>query len=350
MKSGNKIWSTVVDYFLILGAIVGVGFASGKEISVFFFDYGGTSLIGLLSFGLLYIYLFLIIQYISKKLKTNTYNEFNKKLFGKLCKVSNFVMLINFSITSAGMISGAEYLFSTFFNIGYKIPAIVLSVVTFILLLGGIDKIKIVANIIVPAMIVVIVINSIGNTTPQNVHFEIVAKNNFMAVYYGLLFGVNNFVAAMPVLFETKLKTKGKLSVIFTICFIIFLNILLLSTSTYTTDMPMFELSKYISPAFYYIYFATLILALFSTLMICSYNMQNIISNNKKSIFVSIIVVLINLILSNLGYAFIVKYLYVVSAIISGVYVVVLVVLMIINLIKFKIKKEKSNDENNLQI
>ena len=38
MRSGNKIWSTMVDYFLILGAIIGVGFASGKEICVFFFD------------------------------------------------------------------------------------------------------------------------------------------------------------------------------------------------------------------------------------------------------------------------------------------------------------------------
>ena len=32
MKGGVKLWSTVVDYFLILGAIIGVGFASGKEI------------------------------------------------------------------------------------------------------------------------------------------------------------------------------------------------------------------------------------------------------------------------------------------------------------------------------
>ena len=42
MKGGNKLWSTVVDYFLILGAIIGVGFASGKEICVFFFDYQGS--------------------------------------------------------------------------------------------------------------------------------------------------------------------------------------------------------------------------------------------------------------------------------------------------------------------
>ena len=142
MKSGYKLWSTVVDYFLILGAIIGVGFASGKEICVFFFDFGGASLIGLFAFGLLYIYLFFVIQHISNKLKINSYDKFNAKMFGKLYKITNVVMLINFVITSAGMLAGADYLFETFFDFGYKIPSIILSVITFVLLIGGIEKIK----------------------------------------------------------------------------------------------------------------------------------------------------------------------------------------------------------------
>ena len=81
MKGGFKLWSTIVDYFLILGAIIGVGFASGKEISVFFFDFGAFSILGLIAFGLLYIYLFFIIQHINKKLELNSYNEFNTKIF-----------------------------------------------------------------------------------------------------------------------------------------------------------------------------------------------------------------------------------------------------------------------------
>ena len=89
MKSGNKLWSTVVDYFLILGAIIGVGFASGKEICVFFFDFGGASLVGLVAFGLLYIYLFFVIQHISHKLNINSYDKFNSEIFGNLCKISS---------------------------------------------------------------------------------------------------------------------------------------------------------------------------------------------------------------------------------------------------------------------
>ena len=243
MKGGFKLWSTIVDYFLILGAIVGVGFASGKEICVFFFDFGGASLIGLISFGLLYVYLFLIIQYISHKLKVNSYTQFNAIIFGNLCKITNIIMLINFIITGAGMLAGADYLFQTFFNIKYRIPSIVLSILTFAILIGGIKKIKSIANIIVPIMLAVIVINSIKNITPENVHLEITVKNGAMAVYYGLLFGVNNFVAAMPMLFETKLKRKGKLFVIITICFVILINILVLSGNNFTTSMPMFELS-----------------------------------------------------------------------------------------------------------
>lgn len=341
MKGGFKIWSTIVDYFLILGAIVGVGFASGKEICVFFFNFNGASLIGILAFGLLYIYLFFVIQHISHKLKINSYDKFNAEIFGKLCKITNVVMLINFLITSAGMLAGAEYLFEKFLGISYKLPTLTLTVLTFLLLIGGINKIKTVANIIVPLMIAVIVINSIANITPQNVHFELTIQNGVMAVYYGLLFGVNNFVAAMPMLFETKLKTKGKTVVILTICLIILLNILVFASSNFTTSMPMLELSSNVNVWFYYVYFITLIMALFSTLIICSYNANKIISKGRKSLFSIMCVVLANIIISNLGYDIIVQYLYVISGIISGIYVIVLIFLMIFKLINLKINKNR---------
>jgi uncharacterized membrane protein YkvI len=342
MKGGNKLWSTVVDYFLILGAIIGVGFASGKEIYVFFFDFGAASIIGLIAFGLLYIYLFFIIQHINKKLKIKSYNEFNAKIFGSFCKLTKIVLIVNFAITSAGMLAGANYLFAKFFGVNYAIPSLILSVICFMLLLGGINKIRVVANVIIPVMIAVIIINSIGNITPQNVNLDITMQNGAMAIYYGLLFGVNNFVAALPVLFETKLKTKGKLAVILTICVIILLNILVFASNNFSTDMPMFELSSNVSASFYYIYFITLILALFSTLVICSYNMQNLLVK-KKSVISAILVVLVNLLLSTFGYAFIVKYLYVLSGIISGFYVIFLVVMMLIKLVNINKFKEKNN-------
>lgn len=348
MKGGFKLWSTIVDYFLILGAIIGVGFASGKEIYVFFFSFDGASIVGLLSFGLLYIYLFFVIQHISNKLKINSYNKFNAVMFGKLCKFTNIVMLINFVITSAGMLAGADYLFETFFNVRYRIPSIILTVLTFILIVGGINKIKTLANIIIPIMLAVIVINSIKNISPQNVHMDITIKNGMMAIYYGLLFGVNNFVAAMPMIFETKLKSKGKLFVILSICLVILLNILVFASNNFSTEMPMFELSSNVGKSFYYVYFVTILMALFSTLVICSHNANTILSKNKKSLFVSALVVIINLIVSNFGYDFIVKYLYVFSGIISGIYVISLIIIMFVYLIKWKNLNKKiiKNNKN----
>ena len=339
MKGGCKLWSTIVDYFLILGAIVGVGFASGKEICVFFFDFKGASILGLLSFFLLYLYLFFVIEHIKHKLSINSYDEFNKAIFGSCCKIINVVLLINFVITSAGMLAGADYLFETFLGIKYRIPSIILSALTLVLLLGGINKIKVISNIIVPLMIAVIVVNSIKNITPENVNLSITNQNHIMAIYYGLLFGVNNFVAAMPMLFETKLKRKEKLFVVITICIIILLNILVFASNNFITDMPMFELSANVNSVFYYVYFSTLVMAIFSALVICSYNSNNIISNNKKSIFSILVVIFLNLIISNLGYNFIVKYLYVISGVISGIFVVVLIVIIAIKSIKIKFKK-----------
>ncbi|MBR1988194.1 MAG: hypothetical protein IKA36_04035, partial [Clostridia bacterium] len=144
MSSGRK-WSTLVDYFLVLSGIVGVGFASGKEICIFFFDFGAYSFIGLVAFAVLYIYLFWLIDYIRLKININSYSEFNKIVFGKFCKITNIAMIVNFVITSALMTSGADYIFLSFIGIGYRVPTIILSIVGFFVLLGGIDKIKIVA-------------------------------------------------------------------------------------------------------------------------------------------------------------------------------------------------------------
>ena len=339
------IWSTVVDYFLMLGAIIGVGFASGKEIYVFFFEFGAMSLLGLLAFGLLYVYLFFVLQHIKNKLKLNSYNEFNGLVFGKMCKLTNIFLILNFAITSAGMLAGADYMFCTFFGLKIKIVSYILSILTFVLLLTGMKGIKFVANLIVPIMLVTIVINSIRNITPQNVNLNIVNQNGLLAVFYGLLFGVNNFIAALPILFETKFKSKGKLFVILSICFVILLNILVLASNHFKTDMPMLEVSANVSSLFYYIYFATMIFALFSTLMVCSFNMYHILVNGRRSVFLASIVVIINAIISNFGYPFIVKYLYVVSGIISGIYVVVLLIAIFVQLIKSKIKS-KNNDKN----
>lgn len=334
---GGRVWSTVVDYFLILSAVIGVGFASGKEISVFFFNFGKISLFSLLCFGLLYVYLFYVVSYVKNKLELHTYNQFNAKIFGGLSKLSTFVMLVNFAITCAGMLAGADYLFETFFGIGFKIPSLVLSVLVLFLLRGGVEKIRMVANFIIPIMIATIVINSIGNINPNNVHFDVCNQSGAVAVFYGLLFGVNNFVAALPVLFEVKIKAKGKLMAIITICVVVLLNILVLASNNFSTDMPMFELSTNISPAFYYIYFATLVMALFSTLMICSYNMQTILCK-QKSWFGAAAIAIFNLTLSQVGYAFIVQYLYVASGMISAVFVLALIVMIVVNLAKFNNK------------
>ncbi|MCQ2564866.1 MAG: hypothetical protein MJ152_03315 [Clostridia bacterium] len=344
MESGKK-WSTVVDYFLILSAIIGVGFASGKEIYVFFFDYGAASLLGLVAFCLLYFYLFFVVNRIKNKLEIKSYNQFNSIVFGVFSKIASLVMFVNFSITSAGMLAGAEYLCGTFFGIGYKIPTIVLAILTFFLLLGGVNKIKLVANFIIPIMIGTIIINSIKNINPSNVNFPIVEGNSHMAILYGILFGVNNFVAALPVFFETNLKGKWHAFVIITIGVIILLNLLVFASNAYETSMPMFELSANVNRAFYYVYFATLLFALFSTLMICTHNMQTLLCGEKRNIFVSVLVVIFVVIISNFGYDFIVKYLYVVSSLISGILVVAMVLLIAIKLLKTR-RKSKFESKN----
>lgn len=353
MRSGEK-WSTIVDYFLILSAIMGVGFASGKEICVFFFDFGKYSVLGLLAFGLLYIYLFLMVDYIKNKLKVKTYDAFNERVMGKFCKVSNILLIVNFLILCAGMLSGADYLFIT--RGANRLPSIVLCILTFITLLSGIKGVRVCANIIIPVLLAVIVLNFVGNLKPNNVSLPEVKTSWVIAVFYGLLYGVNNFLPLLPTLFLCDFKKKGRVFTAVSITAIMLLCVLMFASNTFSTSMPMFELSKNISNKFYIVYFVALVMALFSTLMICSYNAYALICNNRKSVFVAGIVVMAIFSLSNFGYEFVIKYLYVVSAVASGVYVLILTIFVGFYLIRnislvdaIEIKKSFKNYKINIK-
>ena len=88
---------------VIIGALIGAGFASGQEIYSFFYSYGMIGLIGLIiTFVLIGITIYKSLKIICKN-KIDNYDEF-LKIFIKNEKVTNnnifitiFITLVNFS-------------------------------------------------------------------------------------------------------------------------------------------------------------------------------------------------------------------------------------------------------------
>ena len=123
-----KVLNCFKASFVIIGTIIGAGFASGQEIFSFFNVYGKNGLLGIAVSNLLMgIIIYKTYKIVFSK-NINNYNEFIEKIIPKkirkykileqtILNIINIFLLITFYIMAAGF---ASYLFQEF-----KIPKII---------------------------------------------------------------------------------------------------------------------------------------------------------------------------------------------------------------------------------
>ena len=138
--------------FVIIGTIIGAGFASGQEIYTFFNVYGLKGLIGIfISCSLIGLVIYKTLE-ISMKLKSDEYGDFvkliipqkfksNRILIFTINNIINIFLLISFFIMASGF---ASYFFQEFQapKIYGGIIIAVLSLITFFKNINGIIKIN----------------------------------------------------------------------------------------------------------------------------------------------------------------------------------------------------------------
>ena len=168
--------STVV--LVIIGTIIGAGFASGQEIYSFFFKYEFNGLIGIIvaSF-LLTITCFMVFRLINAD-KIESYEEFlkvickttnsnNKNIYLFLKIIVNLFLLISFYI----MIAGFGAYFNQELNITPIFGSILVSILCFIAFKNNIEGVIKVNTILTPILIIAIIylgiINNYTNIPPS---------------------------------------------------------------------------------------------------------------------------------------------------------------------------------------
>lgn len=327
----KKFRDFACDLLFVISAIVGVGFATGREIGNFFLN--GKYIF--LSVGIFVcffaVFCWLIIS-IKNKYNIESVTQFNKVIFGKLDYVLNIFLLILFIVTSSAMLSGCDNIFCKIFDLKLPIFSMFLSIITFFVILGGVKCIKRISNIVMPILIVMIAINVIGNFNIGL--FE--GGGVGLSIVMPLLFCGENCVTLISVLLKTK-SEQNKLSIISSLLLgIIILISLFAINSVKTYDMPLVETSKNLGNVFYLFYIICVVSALFITLQISSYNSLEICSKNKQDKwFIALLIILFNQALSFLGFTFIVKYLYAIVGFLGMIYIG----LIFIRLIVIKLKK-----------
>ena len=252
---------------VIIGSIIGAGFASGQEINSFFYKYGIIGILGLF----ISIFLILLIIYkvflIIKKENINTYKDFleiifeknnkkiinkknkiknNKKIISKKNKIKNNKKIIseknkikinkknNFKINNKNkylnisnitniiinifliisffiMIAGFGAYFKQEYNMSAILGSTILAILCLIIFMNNVEGLLKINKYLIPILIffmIIIGIKNINNLNIVEINNKKIINNFFPSILSGIIYASYNIILLIPVLITLKNKIK----------------------------------------------------------------------------------------------------------------------------------------------
>lgn len=346
---GYKTKAFLQELFLILASIIGMGFASGKEILHFFCYNKLLAGISILIFVILFFFFFGAIKNYQLKHNIKNFNELNSNLFKDSSKYVNYILIIIYTICASSMLAGVDILSRDV--LGVKLPffSVMLTICLYFILIGGVGRIKNLFLKVVPILLILVVLNLSVNSwevvsnkliSSESLPTSLTIKDIAFSLLLPIVFWGGNTILAINSILQLRTNHRAiKWVSSFIFLFLMLLGAMVIVGLNLNSSMPFLNASSNLSHVFYSLYLVGIIVALFSSLVISTHNINIVL--NIKNRFGIILVLSINQAIAFLGFDFIVSYLYTFSGILGLIYCFVL---------WFKIKKtNKTNIKNKKQ-
>lgn len=325
---------------VIIGALIGAGFASGQEIFSFFYVYGKNGIDGILIMSILIgIFIYKSLKIIYKKQVYN-YNDFlnlfikNTKIRNVILWIVNILLLVSFYI----MVAGFGAYFEQEIGINRIIGSIVLNLLCVIVFFSNIKGVLKASNLIVPFLIFFIFFIGIKNIVQIRTIDFYQMKNNWILSM--LIYNSYNFILLMPVLISlkkqiTKEKNIKKVSILVTIIiFILSISIffLLLNANIKeieNQEMPIvYIISNYFNK-YKKIYAFIVLASIFTTAISVGIGfLQNISKNSKSYPQLVLFMCITSLLMSNIGFSKLLNFIYPIFGYIGVLQIVIIFFIM----------------------
>ena len=313
--------------FVIIGTLIGAGFASGQEVYLFFFSYGMKGLIGILISSIIIGVVIYSTFNILNKSKINTYKDFLNILIPKNTKfkiIANFIINIFILITFFIMIAGFGAYFEQEIGINRLVGSLILAIITFIVFMTSIKGVVKVNELIVPILIgfiFIIGIISIKDTHILNLENYVIRTNYTNFALSAVLYSSYNSILLIPVLITLNNYVKNKkqifyisfISAIVTILLsvIIFLLLVRVDVDISKLEMPVVYVVSNMFKILRYIYGVIILGSIFTTAISLGVSfLQNTAKNKKGYTQISIIMCITSVIISKFGFSNLVSLLY----------------------------------------
>lgn len=307
---------------VIIGALIGAGFASGQEIYSFFYSHGPIGFIGIIvTCTLISITIYKSLKIICNN-QIDNYDEF-LKIFIKderVTKVINVVLNILLLVTFYIMIAGFGAYFEQELGISKLVGSTALAVMTAIVFFTSVKGVLKVSELIVPILIIFIVI--IGGTNLLTLKSEIeipILKKGW--ILSSITYCSYNMILLIPVLItlrkqitkQSNIKYIATLSGIFMIILSAMIYMLLSKSDVdiATLEMPVVYVIRTFFAKFKSIYAFIILSSIFTTAISIGIGFLQNISKIKKTYPQFVLFMCISsLLVSNLGFSKLVNLVY----------------------------------------
>lgn len=307
---------------VIIGALVGAGFASGQEIFSFFYLYGLYGVFGIILMCILMyilIYKTLKIIYLNK---IDNYNEFLKLFLkeNKANKIINIIINILLLFSFFIMVAGFGAYFEQELGINRLFGSFLFSFLCAIVFFLDIKGILKISNIVVPLLIIFIIFIGIKNILNIQYIKLIRTKNNW--IMSSILYTSYNLILLIPVLISLRKQISKELNIKYIAFFSsIIINILAILIFMLMAEWNLIDLEKQEMPAIYIVrnkffefrnMYAFIILAsIFTTAISVGIGFLQNISKNKKSYTQYVIIMCItSLFITKIGFSKVMNFIY----------------------------------------
>ncbi len=319
--------------FVIIGALIGAGFASGQEMYTFFYSYGIKGLYGIIICSLLLgIIIYKVFNIINKN-KIDTYHDLleiftkNKKpnrQYFNFAFITSTVINIFLCITFFIMIAGFGAYFEQELKINSIIGCGILALLCFIIFMTNVEGVIKVNELLIPILILFIVIIGVVNLNFINIENskDLIIQTKFDSwILSSIIYCSYNSILLIPVLITLKnlIKNSKEIKIVsaligiivFVLCLIIYSLLINVDIDISTIEMPVVYVITKFYPIFRNIYGFIILASIFTTSISIGISfLQNITQNKKSYTQVATIMCITSLVVSKIGFSNLVKLLY----------------------------------------
>lgn len=333
----------------VVGAIIGAGFVSGKEVVSFFGSWGYFSLFLIALVGVLFFFCFYIFSKLGKNLRPKSISDLTSAMFGKAGVFVDFAFILSSFITLSSMIAGSDSIGQIMFGAGYNFCYIsILTVMIVVIVVSvGLKFIYKITDAILPVMLVLILIVSLTflfGTSRQMVSADNTSGSAFSALIYFVLYVFMNTFSNIFIIAKTSQYMSKKqiglacgisAGILAFLVGLILITIMHGGNEIFVSDMPMLAVANGTNKTFGMIYAIVLWLAIFTTICVVAYTIVEWLFQYISNKFIcSVITLSLGFVFSRFGFSTIVDIFYPIEGIFGGIFIVYSVVYY------FKTKKQ----------